>query len=72
MGWLKKRMWKRRKLCYFLEGNEIIQEWVAADIGNDYIVCETMGLQVCYQIPKPLIRMFMKEKGLGNAELSCA
>jgi hypothetical protein len=35
-------------------------------------MCETAGLQVCYQIPKPLIMLFMKEKKLDNTKLSCA
>jgi hypothetical protein len=76
MGWLKKlgkrEMWKRRKLCFFYENDEIIQEWFGADLGTHYIICEVAGLQVCYEVPKLLVRSFMKEKGLGDAELSCA
>jgi len=72
MGWLKKELWKRRKLCFFIdEDGEIVQDWFAADIGTHYVICEVAGLQVCYQVAKPLIMLFMKEKGL-NAKLSCA
>jgi hypothetical protein len=75
MGWLKKlkrEIWKRRKLCFLIDDDgEIIQEWIGVDMGAYYIMCETAGLQVCYQVQKPLIMLFMKEKGL-NAKLSCA
>ncbi len=75
MGWLKKlkrEIWKRRKLCFLIDDDgEIIQEWIGVDMGTYYIMCETAGPQVCYQVQKPLIMLFMKEKGL-NAKLSCA
>jgi hypothetical protein len=36
MGWLKKELWKRRKLCFFIdEDGEIVQEWFAADHQQD-------------------------------------
>jgi hypothetical protein len=69
---LKREIWKRRKLCFLIDDDgEIIQEWIGVDMGAYYIMCETAGLQVCYQVQKPLIMLFMKEKGL-NAKLSCA
>ncbi len=77
MGWLKKLktpkiMWTERKLCFFYnKRNEIVQEWIAVDVGAAYIVCEIMGLQVCYQVPKPFVKLFMKEKKLDDTELSC-
>jgi hypothetical protein len=65
--------WKKRRLCFLIdEDGEIDQEWFAVDIGTRYILCETAGLQVCYEIPKPLIELFMKEKKLSNVKLSCA
>jgi hypothetical protein len=78
MGWFKKLkkeelLWKRVKLCFFYDqDDEVVQEWCAADVGDYYIVCETAGLQVCYKVPKPLIALFMREKGLDDTKLSCA
>jgi hypothetical protein len=65
--------WKKRKLCFFFDDKgEVIQEWIGTDLGASYVICETMGVQVCYQIPKPLIGLFKKEKKLDNTKLSCA
>jgi hypothetical protein len=73
MGWLKKLMWKRRKLCYFIDRKgEVVQEWFAADVGAYYVVCEVAALQVCYQVPRALMFIFMKEKKLDDTKLSCA
>jgi len=75
MGWLTKKdlLWKKRKLCFLIDKDgEINQDWIAVDTGTHYILCETAGLQVCYEVPKVLIGLFMKEKKLSNLKLSCA
>ena len=78
MDWLKKLKkpnpeWRKRKLCFFYDQkNEIVQEWIAAELQDSYVICETMSLQTCYEVPKDLIAQFMKEKRLDDTELSCA
>ena len=72
MGWLKKDLWRRRKLCFFIDKHgEIVQEWFAADLGAYYIICETAALQICYQVPKVMLKLFMHEKKLDDTKLSC-
>jgi hypothetical protein len=79
MGWLKKleklenQMWKKQKLCFLIDKRgEVVQEWFGVDMGTFYILCEVAGLQVCYEVPKLLIGLFMKEKKLDDTKLSCA
>jgi hypothetical protein len=79
MGWFKKlkrastsQLWKRRRLCFFRdEEGEIVQDWFVVDMGLRYILCGVAGLQMCYEVEKPLLGLFMKEKKLNNVELSC-
>jgi hypothetical protein len=69
---LRKGFWKKRKLCFIYENNgEINQEWFGVDMGAFYILCEVAGLQVCYEVAKPLVAAFMREKKISG-ELSCA
>jgi len=78
MGWLKKlrnrELWSTKKLCFLLDedNNEIIQEWVLADLGTSYVVCETAGRQRCWKVPKPLIHVFLRQKGVTKVKISCA
>jgi hypothetical protein len=79
MGWFKKvkkpkiEFWRRRRLCLFYDKkNQIVQEWIAVELETKYVICEIMAYQICYEVPRALVKLFMEENRLDDTELSCA
>ncbi len=61
-----------KKLCFLLDENyEVIQKWVLVDLGASYIACETVTRQRCKKVPKPLIHVFLRQKGIDKVKIPC-
>ena len=69
----KRELWPTKKLCFLLDENyEVIQEWILVDLGASYIACETVARQRSWKVPKPLIHVFPRQKGIDKVKISCA